>query len=777
MIDYINKDLFDSDATAIDIQIELSDGTVYSNADLLSEEFSTDESICEDSTIDFGTCNSDCVKFRLGTISKNLKDEYITIKFILNGDTNNPFTLGKYRVFSDEISDDKEYKDITAYDDLYYISQLNVKEWYDAVFASAERVTIKDFRDSFFTFLKTKGLQCEQEETTLINDNMQIIKGFDGDSLTGGTVIKAICEFSAKFGHIGRDGNFKYISLGTTSAKSVNYTQYVECYPSDYTTDVIDCVQLKYSDDSAYAQQGTGENVYSITGNFLLFGMSETDLNIACRRIYEAVNKITYTPMKTLTIINGNPCLEVGDMITVTTTESTFTTYVLSRTLSGIRGLGDSVVANGTKRIGNKTTSVSEQLKQINGKTRTIKNTVEQIQVEFKDLKTSIEDNYSTTEQVKTLIDLSATEIKTEVSKSYTTKDETNEVIKSITVVSQTADKINWLVKSGTNETDFTLTDRTVELVTDNFTIKDSTGTTTIIQGGKIIAQSLGANEIRADELTVGKLTTETGGRIIKIDTGRIYIGDNVVLDAGLLNASDTQSEYTNSLNISCLAISQGQVGFRWSTNDVSLISNFRATGNTGQWTNHYMPYFSIGETNFPIRRIVCNSLVLMGYMTTEEDSPGLTGDYTAGLQYLTEYTSEVESGSGSLVFAEYIEGDTLVYGDIVKYNTLKKASDKRLKKAIHKIPENQYIKLIEEFDPISYIYKNDKNEKVHFGAIAQDVIKSCEKLEIGEEYALIGRAKDDKGDETYSLAYDEYIPLIIAYCQHLKKLIDNLQK
>lgn len=777
MIDYINKDLFDSDATAIDIQIELSDGTIYSNADLLSEEFSSDESISENSTIDFGTCNSNCVKFRLGTIDKNLKDEYIIVKFILNNDIDNPFTLGKYRVFSDEISDDKEYKDITAYDDLYYITQLNVKEWYDNIFASAERVTIKDFRDSFFTFLKTKGLQCEQEETTLINDSVEIIKGFDGDSLTGGTVIKAICEFSARFGHIGRDGDFKYISLGTKSAKSVNYTQYVECYPSDYTTDVIDCVQLKYSDDSAYAQQGSGENVYSITGNFLLFGMSETDLNLACRRIYEVVNKITYTPMKTLTIINGNPCLEAGDMITVTTTERTFTTYVLSRTLSGIRGLGDSIIANGTKVIGNKTTSVKEQLKQINGKTREIKNTVEQIQVEFKDFRTTVEDNYSTTAQVKSLIDLSATEIKTEVSKSYTTKDETSEVVKSITSVSQTADKINWLVKSGTNSTDFTLTDRTVELVTDNFTIKDSTGSTTIIQGGKIIAQSLGANEIRADELAVGKLTTETNGRIIKIDTGRIYIGDNVVLDAGLLNASDTQSEYTNSLNVSCLAISQGQFGFRWSTNEVSLISNFRSTGNTGQWTNKYMPYFSLGEINYPIDRIVCNRLVLMGYLDTDEYSPGLTGDDTAGLQYLTEYTSEVESGSGSIMFAEYLEGDVLVYGDIVKYNTLKKASDKRLKKNINPVPEDQYIKLIEEFDPISYVYKNDKNEKVHFGTIAQDVIKTCEELEIGEEYALTSRAKDDKGEEMYSLAYDEYIPLIIAYCKYLKNLIDNLQK
>lgn len=762
MISYTLQDLFDDDSTMYDLNIELTDGTVYNNQNIMSEEFTLTESICSQETISFGQCEISSVRFKILDISKSLKDQYITIKIILNGNAENPFTFGTYKVFDDTVSDDKEYREVTAYDELYYISQLNVIDWYNSLWANTENISLKKFRDLFFEFIKSKQFNCNVETAQLPNDNMLLKKGVDGDSLTGGTVIKSICEINGCFGHIKRNGNFSYLTLKSGVAKEYDYTQYTEYYPKDYYTDHISRVQIKYSDDSAYAEYGTGDNVYNITGNFLLFGLGESQLKTVAKNIYDTISGIKYCPVETFNLINADPCVEVGDYIKITTTAGSFNTYVLSRTISGIQGMFDSFVAKGTKEIGNRTTTLSEQIKMINGRTRTIKNTVDELSVEFTKLETDISTNYSTTEETKTLISTSAEGITTEVSKTYTTKEESKEILDSMTKIEQTADKINWIVQSGTSETNFTLTDRTVDLVTENFTITDSTGTQTIIQGGKLQAQSIGANEIRADELTVGKLVTEKGGRTIKIDEGVIYLGENVRLDCGLLNAESDQTQYNNALNFSCLGINNAQFGFRWEPDydGVSLESNFRATSGGH---DKYMPCLSLGSPAFPLRTIVCNDIVFMSSFK-DRDGGGLSGNYLAGLAY--------NDANKPYFYSYNLRIDNRIDCDTLRYSNLVQLSDYRLKTDIKDINEERYISLIEDFNVVEFRYKENK-DKLHFGGIAQNILKNIKDKDLG----IIDYSKNNDGDYVYGISYTEYIPLLIAYCQYLKKCINNLQK
>ena len=791
MVTYTLQDLFDYDSTMYDINIELTDGTVYNNQNIMSEEFTITESVCSQETISFGQCESSSVKFKLLDISKSLKDQYITIKLILNGDTQNPFTLGTYKVFDDTVSDDKEYREVTAYDELYYISQLNVIDWYNSLWTNTESISLKEFRESFFEFIKSKQFKCNVETVQLPNDNLLLKKGVDGDSLTGGTVLKSICEINGCFGHIKRNGNFSYLTLKSDIVKEYDYTKYTECYPKDYYTDLISRVQIKYSDDSAYAEYGTGDNVYSITGNFLLFGLEESQLKTVAKNIYDTISGITYCPVETFNLINADPCVEVGDYIKVTTTAGSFNTYVLSRTISGIQGMFDSFVAKGTKEIGNRTTTLSEQLKMINGRTRTIKNTVDELSIEFTKLETDISTNYSTTEETKTLISTSAEGIKTEVSKTYTTKDESNELLDSMTKIEQTADKINWIVQSGTSETDFTLTDRTVELVAESFTITDYTGTQTIIQGGKLQAQSIGANEIRADELTVGKLYTSSSGRNISIDSGVIKVGENVRIDAGLLNAGDEQNEYVNSLNFSCLGQNPGQCGLRWWPPipsgldygyEVNLVSNYwRIPGkpsasdgvNVDPFSlSQYVPSFNLGEENYPIRLVRATGATFYGkYSSSANGLKGVIGVQIYG-------NTNWRKSEGGLIMTDLLSVESKMFSDTILYNNLKKDSDERLKKDISPITQDVIKNLIEDFDPVSFKYKSDKAGNIHFGTTAQKVVKTMQNIGIDvKTHSLVSYEENESGNKTYSLAYDEYIPLIIAYCQYLKKRVDNLQK
>lgn len=96
------------------------------------------------------------------------------------------------------------------------------------------------------------------------------------------------------------------------------------------------------------------------------------------------------------------------------------------------------------------------------------------------------------------------------------------DVEQSITNVSsqytQLADKFNWIVKSGTSSSDFTITDRLISLTSTALnidaltTFKNSAenGTSTVINGGAIKANTITATQIAANAITTDKLNANS---------------------------------------------------------------------------------------------------------------------------------------------------------------------------------------------------------------------------------------------------------------------------
>jgi hypothetical protein len=91
--------------------------------------------------------------------------------------------------------------------------------------------------------------------------------------------------------------------------------------------------------------------------------------------------------------------------------------------------------------------------------------------------------------------------------------------IKSVaTIANQTANKFQWIVKSGTSSTDFTLTDRVASLLSEKFDIdalttfknSASNGTSTVINGGAIKANTITADKIKVDSLQA--ISAKIGG-------------------------------------------------------------------------------------------------------------------------------------------------------------------------------------------------------------------------------------------------------------------------
>lgn len=381
-----------------DLFIRADESVEITNEHIYQEGFELSESLCSQDELKFGCCESSELKLKIRNEFGNLKGQQITVSHVLNGLTDNPLQIGIYNVETCERSGDRQYLNITAYDDMYKINNAEVVEWYDSVFqikdtaqtvdddeetveeeeptVEYESITLKEFRDSFFEFV-----DVTQEEVTLPQDDILIEKTIDADSVSGSKVISAICELNGVFGHINREGIFVYVSLKKPSEEGiitsdVEYNSYKSCEFDDFETKTIDKVQIRKEDGDIGYIYGTGDNCYIVQDNFLTFGKSTDDLATITETLYNCISGITYRPFKAT--VQGNPCVEVGDRITINTRLETVNSYVFNRSLKGIMSLIDSLETKGSETYEEKVNSIQNDIKQLKGKSNILKRTVEE---------------------------------------------------------------------------------------------------------------------------------------------------------------------------------------------------------------------------------------------------------------------------------------------------------------------------------------------------------------------------------------------------------------
>ncbi|MDR1699686.1 MAG: tail fiber domain-containing protein [Lachnoclostridium sp.] len=103
--------------------------------------------------------------------------------------------------------------------------------------------------------------------------------------------------------------------------------------------------------------------------------------------------------------------------------------------------------------------------------------------------------------------------------------------------------------------------------------------------------------------------------------------------------------------------------------------------------------------------------------------------------------------------------------------------SDIRLKKDISVLDKVKDFFM--SLNPVKYRFKNDDNESIHYGLIAQEVEKSMSENDIESDFAALAKVPDesDKGNFIYHLNYMEFISLLIKIVQEQQKEIDNLNE
>lgn len=349
---------------------------IIENDRLVSESVQIRHSICESDNLVFGKCNAAQLTFRCADAT-NLKvgDELIVTMYA----DGNRVEIGSFFVSEITKSADRRFRTVTAYDRMT-LFDVDVADWYNGLWENKTSYTLAEFRASLCNYIGVPAVS-----STLVNDDMIVTHTIEPSEISGRDVLEAICEINGVFGIINNAGNLQFITLDTTTA---NETILIGMRRSldheDYTVAPIDALVLRQEDNDVGASVGSGTNAYIIQGNFLIYGKSAAQLTNIAANVYNAISGIVYTPVELA--CRGLPYLVPGDCIDIEMLDgSMIRTIVMSRALSGIQALIDTIKADGTEKREERF-GINKSIIQLQGKTNILERTVDYTKSRVEDL-------------------------------------------------------------------------------------------------------------------------------------------------------------------------------------------------------------------------------------------------------------------------------------------------------------------------------------------------------------------------------------------------------
>lgn len=501
--------------------------------------FALEESLCSKSELKFGACEANCVKFTARNTAGNIIGKTISIEETIDGDSQNPMPYGVFKVASDVPTADRTKRQITAYDAMYDIINTDVKSWYAGL---SFPMTLKQFRDSFFAHL---GIA--QVETNLVNDSMTVNKTIvatqtddssavtEESSISGKTVVTAICEINGCFGNINREGKFEYVflkaitsalypaedlfpsdNLFPSDANTESMTgHYITFDYEDFQSKEITQLEIKTSEDNAGAIAGTSGNNYSITGNFLVSDKTGAELEQIANNLLPIMKQAVYTPIKSCTCV-GNPCLTLGEPIRFNTTREIVETYLLQRALTGVQSKRDSISAQGTQTHSAKVNSIRDAIESVERRTGKLERNADHLQSTYEDLE----------EQTNTKFEQTAKSISAEVNRAQKAEGELDASLE-LKLGRDENDQVISMINASADQ--IMLRGNRLIIESNNFQL-DGNGRVSIIDSLNFIATSLG------DDIV-----------IIGLDARGRPMLQNIRIDLGTVTDSNEENLATES--------------------------------------------------------------------------------------------------------------------------------------------------------------------------------------------------------------------------------------
>jgi hypothetical protein len=698
--------------------------------------FALEESLCSESELKFGACEANCVKFTARNTAGNIIGRTISIEETIDGDSKNPMPYGVFKVASDVPTADRTKRQITAYDAMYDIINTDVKSWYAGL---SFPMTLKQFRDSFFAHL---GI--EQAVATLPNDSMTVNKTIvatqtdnssavtEESTISGKTVVTAICEINGCFGNINREGKFEYVflkaitsalypaedlfpadNLFPSDANTESMTgHYITFDYEDFQSKAITQLEIKTSGDNAGAIVGTAGNNYSITGNFLVSDKTGAELEQIANNLLPIMAQAAYTPIKSCTCV-GNPCLTLGEPIRFNTTREIVETYLLQRTLTGVQSKRDSISAQGTQTHSAKVNSIRDAIESVERRTGKLERNADHLQSTYEDLE----------EQTNTKFEQTANSIAAEVDRAQKAEGQLDASLE---------------LKLGRDEND-----QVISMI-------NASADQIMLRGNRLIIES---NNFQLDG----------DGRVSIIDSLNFIatsIGDDIVIIG--LDARGRPMLQNIRIDLNSVTDQDGvAIGDHASTADHATTADSATTAESARQcimasTAHYLQGIGLSD-----------------YVRISDNGN------------LIPSSSSVYCGTNPNPFAGgYSSGGW------------KTTSDGRKKKDFRKLLEDdRFERFFELLQPMEYRFiEND--EKMHMGFVAQDVEQAMTDCDISEnefyglEHAVFSEKDFESNEEwekfleqnggandMYTLCYQEFIALNTAMIQKLQNRCNDFER
>lgn len=352
-----------------------SDYEYIPDASIVMDSMQLKESLSESDSIEFVGCISSQFQVQLNSIPLECGDLkgrkiYVYIK------SNETEDIPLFHGYIDDVqmAANKNYKTITAYDELYVKGNRDVAYWYNSLNFP---ITLKTLRTSLFN-----ALGMTEEPCGLIADNVEITKQYSPKTLKALYVIKSICQLNGVFGIVNRQGLFEYRDLAEHESTFVPWYKSVEY--QEYDVNPVDKVTIRQSSNEQGVSVGVGANNYIIQNNFFTYNMATENISYIAEQLLNKIGGVVYKPFKSDN--DGYPWVEVGDMVgyhvyDFANSTSGSDVYIpmeficLNRTMSGIKALKDSYSASGDEYqrefitdLQSVVDSISSQVEQIEGK-------------------------------------------------------------------------------------------------------------------------------------------------------------------------------------------------------------------------------------------------------------------------------------------------------------------------------------------------------------------------------------------------------------------------
>lgn len=751
--------------------------TIISNDKIVQESMELEETLCSDSNLKYGCCESSCFNVRVVN-NGSLKGKTFTAKlqfqsrgilindsgdYIVNDEGSyigtynssnvDTITIGKYKVYSDKPTSDRAYRDLMCYDIMYDILDVDIASWYDGL---TFPMTLKTFRDSLFTFLGVT-----QETTTLINDNYSVKGNYQVDSLSCKDILQSICEVNGVFGHINRSGNFEYISLPSVETVVLDHHINGKGGYEDFVTSAITGVECIPIDSDVGTKVGTNTNLYILDNNLIFYGDEGSQEQVAAlTNLLNKIKTFTYRPCSITTY--GNPMMELGTGIVDTVNDLIVESFVMSRYLSGIQAMKDEYRAYGDEKYPENVNSLKTSVKRLSGKTIKL-------------------DTEITNMGAKTVLKLTADGRIVEVALDATPSGSSVKI---------KADNIDFIADNLIQ-----LTSNTIGIKSTNFEVT-SAGVITAKSGtiGPWKMTTTDLYDSAADSGTgvgagIGKNGTTfafwAGSNYANRNSAPFRVGHNGAVNASNLTITGGEINLGNGTfkvtNAGAITATSGKIG-GWTLNSTYLSYGNAVLTNTYlrvEGTNRYVT-FSNDTINYTNTSVVSTKKVLN--YTNPTDSSSYVGEAFAAKLNATDgvYKDTVSNTSGQVMHGRALghtyqcnwTGSQLdFYVDQTGVGTL---SDKRLKKDIKDI-NNKLIEAIEECAMKQYKADN-RGGLISFGIIAQDLVKACEERDINIlDYEILQKKQYKLGDDTEYYMIDNG-QLAILEISALKEQIKELK-